>query len=645
MDCIPKYIVNDFKAKLKNGEITPEKLLNMTSQERHDYFKDVFGMNNASKINSLFESKMLLKSQQQGIIKWAKEIITDKQAQKDIISRVNKMQSLLTPDKEEAFLQDLVGHKLGTTVSMSEAANLSSMAMDANQKKEAIKETSTIGSKERLSYGMAKVEFEDYFNGLKDRAKSKGLREWIMPRNWGEAITNFSGFMKSLKASLDNSVIGRQGLNTLVNDPDIWLKNSVQSFKDFYTSAKGGDALKVTRADIASRPNALNGLYRKQKLAVGVTEESYPTSLPEKIPLIGKLFKGSQDAFTGWQYRTRADVFDRLADVIQKSDGDIEGLGKFVNSFTGRGDMGKLEPASDTLNKLFFAPRFLKANIDSLTGYIFNKNMSSQVRKMAAIASLKRLGATAITLGLVDIIGRAFGHDDIIEWDPRSSSFGTIKIGNTRFDITGGMKSIVTLAARLLTLSSKSSSTGIVSKLNDPRFGAKKAGDVLVDFANGKLSPGARLALNLLNNEDFKGREMTAGGIALEVFEPIPISNARELMDDPNSAPIILALISDALGVGTNTYGIEKDWEVKTTEKMKAFKEKVGAKKFKRANDKFNKEYNEWFDKTKLSQRFHSLSDDDKRKVLSKKSSELKDKILSSYGFFYKSDKKPLPKF
>jgi len=37
-------------------------------------------------------------------------------------------------------------------------------------------------------------------------------------------------------------------------------------------------------------------------------------------------------------------------------------------------------------------------------------------------------------------------------------------MGNTRFDITGGMGSLVTLASRLAKQSSKSSTTGIVTK-------------------------------------------------------------------------------------------------------------------------------------------------------------------------------------
>jgi hypothetical protein len=60
--------------KLKSGEIDPAKLVEMTSQERRDFFSKFLGEENARQVNALFESKLLLKNQQQGIITWAKKV-------------------------------------------------------------------------------------------------------------------------------------------------------------------------------------------------------------------------------------------------------------------------------------------------------------------------------------------------------------------------------------------------------------------------------------------------------------------------------------------------------------------------------------------------------------------------------------------
>lgn len=633
MLCIPKHLTAIFLDKIKTGEITPEKLLDMTSEERRAEFAKILGETNASGVNALFESKMLLKAQQEGIVKWAQEVAGLKpDVKRDILARVEKMDKFLNPKEYDTFLADLVAHKLGMTVTMQEAGNISALAKDVLEKREAVK---TGG--DRLEYGRAKIAFDDYYNGLKTESERKKLTEYIKPSNWGLAITNTSGFAKSLKASFDNSVIGRQGLKTLITQPDIWAVNSARSFGDFWNSMTGKDAMLEVRADVMSRPNALNGLYKKHKLAVGVMEESYPTSLPEKVPFLGKVFKGSQDAFTAWQYRTRADVFDRLADTITNAGGDIEGLGKLVNSLTGRGDIGALEPVSKPLNNIFFSPRFLKSNIDLLTAHALDKDLSPAVRKEAVKNLVKVVGAVAILLA----IAKALGAD--IEEDPRSSDFGKIKIGNTRFDVSGGMSSIVVLASRLLTFSSKNANTEIVTRLNEDRFGAKTGYDVLLSFFEGKLSPAAGIIRDYLKGKDFQGKKPTLIGEMNNLFTPLPVTNFIELTNDPNAAPVLLSMMADAVGIGTNTYSTDVDWLTKTGKEILQFRDKVGEERFSKANKEFNSDYKEWFDRAKNDGRYKTLSDAEKSDVLKKKRESIKDSIFRKYGFRYKPSKKNLP--
>ena len=84
MLCLPKFLVDKFLEKLKSGEIDPAKLTDMTSAERNSYFSSFMGETNATKVNALFESKILLKNQQQGIINWAKQVTGIKPKFKEI---------------------------------------------------------------------------------------------------------------------------------------------------------------------------------------------------------------------------------------------------------------------------------------------------------------------------------------------------------------------------------------------------------------------------------------------------------------------------------------------------------------------------------------------------------------------------------
>lgn len=612
---------------LKSGELTPQMLMDMTSEQRVETFKNIFGMENAKEINYKFEQKLILKDQQKGIITWAKNIANiNKKMRADIISKVEKMDTVLTPETEKEFYSDLVERKLGVAVTMDEAKNISTLSKRITEARTKTTEESDPESKEVKDLSKAIVEFQDYYNKIKLESKQKGW-EWALPKNWLKGVSEMFGIQKSLKASLDFSVLLRQGIKTLYAYPDIWLKNSAKSFVDFYKTVTNKEDMDyAVRLDILSRKNYRNGLYAKQKLAVGAVEEAYPSSLPERIPILGRIFKGSELAFSLWAKRTRADIFDRLVDLAEKNGQSIEGLGEFVNSLTGRGNIGKLENAGSFLNNLFFAPRFLKANIDAATlGATDLKGKSAFVRKQMAKAYLKYAGFTFAILGLI----AAFQDPDdkIVETDPTSSDFGKIKIGNTRFDISGGVISLYTLMARLLLKKSKSSVTGITREIGTGEQGSQSFGDLMLNFFEGKMSPFTKTLVDIYRGYDFSGKKVDKDYLIKAFLLPIPVENAIENIDK-ESRPIYLAgLIADALGVGTTTYVAEEDWSAKNTKEMETLKKTVGEKQFKRMNERFNKEYSKFLEKTKKSASYKRMSDEEKIKFISKNKKRIKDEI------------------
>jgi hypothetical protein len=120
------------------------------------------------------------------------------------------------------------------------------------------------------------------------------------------------------------------------------------------------------------------------------------------------------------------------------------------------------------------------------------------------------------------------------------------------------MSSLVVLASRLLTLSSKSSTSGKVTKLDSGKYGAQTGADVFVNFFENKLSPAASVIKDLMNQKDFSGNKPTIKSEASNLLMPLPITNAQELYGDPHAANPILAMIADALGIATNTYAPKK---------------------------------------------------------------------------------------
>ncbi len=216
---------------------------------------------------------------------------------------------------------------------------------------------------------------------------------------------------------------------------------------------------------------------------------------------------------------------------------------------TGRGNLGGLEPAANVVNNVFFSPRFLKSNWDTLTAHQFQREVTPFVRKQAAINLVKVISGTAAVLATARAINPAS-----VELDPRSADFGTIRVGDTRFDVTGGMRALATLATRLATMSSKSSVTGKVTPLNSGKFGAQTGTDVVVNFFENKLSPAASIVKDLLQGRDFQGNKPTVLGEASNLLTPLPIVNYLELQNNPNSANVLLGTLADELGISVNTY-------------------------------------------------------------------------------------------
>lgn len=497
---------------------------------------------------------------------------------------------------------------------------------------------------DRFAYGEALGKLRRYKNELIDGTKTR--RDKLMPKG---VINATFGTAKSLKASLDNSFFGRQGLKVLTTHPTVWGEAFAKSWGDIGKGLKGIDALDALDADTLSRVNNINGRYGKMKLDVHSTEEAFPSALQEKVPGLGRLFKATEYAYVGAAHRMRADLADQILEKAQKAGVDIddaeqlEKIGKLINSMTGRGHLGKAEGGADVLNNLFFSPRNWKSNIDTITAHqfqkgtnVFNRDKSAKfVRKEAAQNLVKMIAVVGATMAAAENF-----KPGSVEKDPRSSDFGKIKIGNTRFDVSGGMASIATVATRLATRETKSSTTGQVTKLNGDEFGARSTWDVLMDYAEGKMSPGAGAIKQVLTGKNFIGEKVTPGSFAKDLFMPLPVSNYEELKNDPKSANTLIAMISDGLGVGTNTYSAQKDWNKSDTKRISGFKETVDAKKFSEANNAFNEAYSQWIDKVTTNEEFKKLPPQTQKTLLSQKSQDLTDKVLKDYGYEYKAKKK-----
>lgn len=561
-----------------------------------------------------------------------------------IYSKLDEIKGKISVDEKKivddliAKLEDKAEAKKLNSQSLQRIKRYLGEGADLNTKAEINKLVDDIVSSHRqegLAFGASKVALDKYIGDIKLGIKT--------PRTILSTIKDVASFAKSTKASVDNSFIGRQGLKTLFSGhPIVWLKSMNESFRLLYKAGiKGEEALQGLKAEILSRKNSRNGLYEKMKLAVGNMEEAYPTNLPEKIPLLGRVFKGSEEAFTGSAYRMRADLADVIIKKAQKQGIDLtdkkqlESIGELINSMTGRGSIkGASEGFQEALNVAFFSPKYLKSQLDTV-GHIFTgAGGSNFVRKEAAKNLVGIVSSIAGIMYLADKL-----QPGSVEWDMRSSDFGKIKIGNTRFDVTGGLGSLAVLAARIARQSSKST-TGNITNMSD--YGSRDATALVGDFIENKKSPLISIISDMYSGENFdkeptgweamKNKPVdTFFTLGKGFISPIPVSNAIEAYKNKETEPALASVILDGLGIGAKTYTTKENWHSKTTKEMKKLKESIGYNKFDDANKEFNSQINKKLEELKKSKEFMELSAEEKAKELSAAKKELKEEIITKY--------------
>jgi hypothetical protein len=643
--CLPQFAKDNFSAALKDGRLTTEALTLMSSEKRSVIFEEYFGRENAKVINTSFEEKLILKSIKTGLKNWEKNVtpekaltIKEKEAigrqinaivkklesntlskiersdalnkletlkakysetavtrkkfiSHDILSHIEKMESVLKADNIEGFLKDAAEKKLGFSTTFAEAQIIMKGTERIKELRTKVGNTE-IGSKERVDYGNMVYDVDKYVKAVIEQGTRKmSAKEWALtPSKWLEDI---SGTHKSYITAWDFSYLGRQGIKLMAKSPSEWVRVFKTSFKDTVDALKGEDGMRRVHAEMYSHPNFMNGKFQAAKLDVGIAfEEAYPSGIlrglsnAKNAPVrsIGHVYNASEVGFTASALRTRMALMDMYIKMGEKNSLDMmlpenaEPFGTLANSLSGRGNIGRLEFAGNFINLMFFSVRFLKSNIDVLTapvkwGYGELQYKGGTIsrgellaRREAAINTRNLIAGLAVIYTIAEFAGAE------VEKDPRSTDFGKIKVGNTRFDPSGGIASIVTLSTRLIptthngqwgwwTKNSKGKYKLVMKlehgpggfQIDNVAYGSS-ALEAFGGFLTNKTAPLLNaLVLTPLRGSNFDGTPVTGQSILGNVAGPLPFKTVFDI-NNPDAAPWLARVLAEELGVSTNTY-------------------------------------------------------------------------------------------
>ena len=150
-----------------------------------------------------------------------------------------------------------------------------------------------------------------------------------------------------------------------------------------------------------------------------------------------------------------------------------------------------------------------------------------------------------------------FGGDDdddvSVEFDPRSTDFGKIKVGDTRYDIWGGFQQYVRLISQVISGSAKSAATGKIRKLDGSGMFGQTRLDQVGKFLRGKLAPVPATFMNLGYGKDVIGNEVTPSQEALKVVTPLVVKDVTEAIKNKGVSAFFSIGLPATFGIGVNT--------------------------------------------------------------------------------------------
>jgi hypothetical protein len=295
---------------------------------------------------------------------------------------------------------------------------------------------------------------------------------------------------------------------------------------------------------------------------------------------------GGERAFRSFLNTMRADLFDYMKDSVEASrpgtwsEDDAKIIAKQSNIVSGRGTL----LGAIGLSRIFFAPRWVWSRVQAAgsvasltTGIGWKGDAATRlaVGKVYVRAALGMAAFMALKHAIYSLTADDDEHKPEYEFDPRSSDFGKMRLGETRLDSGAGFNQLVVLAARLLTGQTKRGSGEIVSiRGEDVPHGADDSRDVIHRFLDSKLAPLPGAVMDFMAGKNIVGGESTASDILTSRVTPMTWSDIWEAEKELNVPQGTVAAIEAFFGTGISTYGPKSEYRNADESERKELREK-----------------------------------------------------------------------
>lgn len=398
----------------------------------------------------------------------------------------------------------------------------------------------------------AKLKYDFDLDMARDRLAKRTLNQKLI-----DAALDKANIPRALMASADFSAPLRQSLTATISHPILAARAGLEMFGQAGSAERAENWLLDLKESQGYQLIQDSGLYiaDSSNPEVSAREEDFGSNLANYVPGV----KASERAYSAYLNKMRVDIFSQGVNLLLEdgmtfanNPAAYKSLATFVNASTGRGDLGKfLERGSKYLAPLFFSPRFLASRLQLLSGSVLF-GAPPAVKKMY----IRDIGST-IAFGLVVLALFKYRGGADVEDDPRSSDFGKIRLGDTRWDIWGGFQQPVRYIIQFLSGQKKSSASGKIEELDGTNYNKQTRLGVVGNFFRSKLAPLPAMAVDAMAGENMVGERFDLAKNWHKSITPLVWQGIYDSANQDGWAFGLLATgLPSTFGVGVQSYAV-----------------------------------------------------------------------------------------
>lgn len=376
-----------------------------------------------------------------------------------------------------------------------------------------------------------------------------------------DAVMQIAGLKRIVQTAVDLSIPFRQGV-TIAFNPRRWATfgKSFGAMINSTFSPKNFDRLMYAIHQSPDYQNMLKDKVHFNEMDAvdsNSRNEEFQKSFAYKIPLIKEPLLASNRAADGFLNTSRYEMYmkgkamlERQGITRENSPESYEALGKWIMNITGRGNLLKfLEDSHNgrmVASNTFFGARLMASRFNLLNPVYYAKmgKEAPQVLKEA----FKDMASFTTMIAATLLAAQAAGAK--VSYNEDDADFLKIRVGNTRYDITGGMTQYIRTYMRLNKAIFQRFDPS-VSKEDKNKY-AKYALNSATNFFQYKLAPNTSYLLSGIRGTDPLGKDFNSLDI-LKIY-PMYVDDMIAGWKNQGATSLVTIGVPSILGVGVQAY-------------------------------------------------------------------------------------------